>query len=170
LDWIALLGAVGVGAIVATALDALWVQRVLRESERQKWLRSEKLRVYAALSRDFMRLRGWDEWETLRDAATEAMLLEEDPATRARVVAHVGDIKQARDTARERHSEITMGPKMRFDRRGKFLINPAENARHEERKPLLLQQHQEAEANERKRLLSDARVVVEMLRLSLMRR
>ena len=80
MDWIPLLSAVGVGAIVAAivtkVLDVLWLQRVLEESERQKWLRSEKLRVYAALSRDFMRLRGWDEWETVRDAATEAMLLE----------------------------------------------------------------------------------------------
>jgi hypothetical protein len=85
-------------------------------------------------------------------------------------VAHVEDVKQARDKALDRYSEINMGPTVRYDRKGKLIINLAEKARHEERKPLLLQQHQEIVANERKRLRSDARAVVEMLRLSLMRR
>lgn len=54
MDWIQLLGAVGAGAIVTKLLDVLWVQRVLQDNEKRKWLREQCYRVYAALAREIL--------------------------------------------------------------------------------------------------------------------
>jgi hypothetical protein len=67
LHWIALFGAFGVGAIVVKLLDVLWLQRVVSESERRRWLRAEKLRAYSALARDLVAFRAWDEWQAVSD-------------------------------------------------------------------------------------------------------
>jgi len=54
MDWIQLLGAVGAGAIVTKLLDVLWVQRVLQDNEKRKWLREQRYRVYATLAREIL--------------------------------------------------------------------------------------------------------------------
>jgi len=53
-QWIPLLGAVGVGAIATKLLDVLWLQRVLHESERRKWLREQRYRVFSELAREIL--------------------------------------------------------------------------------------------------------------------
>jgi hypothetical protein len=153
-DWIALLSAAGVGAIIVKVLDVLWLQRVVSESERQKWLRAERLRAYAALSRDLMARRGWSDWRAVRDAATEAMLLEEDSAVRKRVDAHLDDVRDTSTRMKNQRDEID-------DR--------TQGAAGDER-VLAFEQHRQEERNERDRLLSDARAIVDMLRQSLLRR
>jgi hypothetical protein len=54
MDWIPLLGAVGAGAIATKVLDVLWVQRVLQDSERRKWLREQRYRAYGELARELL--------------------------------------------------------------------------------------------------------------------
>src|SRR6266850_3493865 len=54
MEWIPLLGAVGVGAVATKLLDVLWLQRVLHESERRRWLREQRYRVYGELAREML--------------------------------------------------------------------------------------------------------------------
>lgn len=53
MDWIPLLGAVGIGAIATKILDVLWLQRVMQSAERTKWLREQRIKAYGALAREF---------------------------------------------------------------------------------------------------------------------
>ena len=54
MDWIQLLGAVGAGAIATKLLDVLWVQRVLRDNEKRKWLREQRYKVYAIIAHEIL--------------------------------------------------------------------------------------------------------------------
>jgi hypothetical protein len=53
-EWVALLGAVGIGAIATKLLDVVWLQRVLATSERTKWLREQRYRAYSELTRELV--------------------------------------------------------------------------------------------------------------------
>src|SRR4051812_690307 len=53
MDWIPLLGAVGIGAIATKVLDVLWLQRVMQSAERTKWLREQRIKAYGALAKEF---------------------------------------------------------------------------------------------------------------------
>ncbi|OCH29855.1 hypothetical protein A6E13_19640 [Aliivibrio fischeri] len=51
MNWIELLAAVGAGAIFTKVIDIVWLQKVMRNHERDKWLRNEKLAAYSELSK-----------------------------------------------------------------------------------------------------------------------
>ena len=56
MDWIALLGAVGVGAIVTKILDVMWLSRVTQRAVHASWLRDQRLSAYAAVAEDCLSL------------------------------------------------------------------------------------------------------------------
>ncbi|WP_375320631.1 hypothetical protein [Aliivibrio logei] len=56
MDWIQLLGAVGVGALITKVIDVVWLQKVLRDNERQKWLRDKKLDAFEAMTKEILSL------------------------------------------------------------------------------------------------------------------
>ena len=81
MTWIQLLGAIGIGAIVTKILDVVWLQRMMRESDRRKWLRESRLRAYAVLARQLLAHGPWsgpEEPTELFSVAAEAMLLADD--------------------------------------------------------------------------------------------
>lgn len=49
-------GAVGLGGLLVKILDIMWLHKVLEKSERKKWLREQRLRVYSELSKELMAL------------------------------------------------------------------------------------------------------------------
>ena len=56
MEWIKLVGAVGIGAITTKLLDIVWLQNSLRESERRKWLREKRFEVYSDLTSELLSL------------------------------------------------------------------------------------------------------------------
>ena len=51
MDWIKLLGAIGFGAIITKVLDVIWLQSALKNAEREKWLRDQRMRVFSMLAK-----------------------------------------------------------------------------------------------------------------------
>jgi len=56
MDWIALLGAVGIGAITAKLLDVLFLHKMAEKSEKSRWIRDNKLNAFSLLSKDLLSL------------------------------------------------------------------------------------------------------------------
>ena len=50
MDWVSLVGAAGIGAILIKIIDIVWLQKALEKSEHKKWLRNQKLAVFTELS------------------------------------------------------------------------------------------------------------------------
>ncbi len=50
MDWVSLVGAAGIGAIIIKIIDIVWLQKALEKSEHKKWLRNQKLEVFTELS------------------------------------------------------------------------------------------------------------------------
>ena len=82
MDWLQVISAVGIGALLTKVLDIVWLQRSIRESEKRKWLREQRLKVYSALAAEILSMGR--SMESRRDAfsgyslAAEAMLLVDD--------------------------------------------------------------------------------------------
>lgn len=56
MDWIQLISAVGIGALLTKILDIVWLQRTMREAEKKKWFREQRLRVYTKLAEEILSL------------------------------------------------------------------------------------------------------------------
>ncbi|HBS80452.1 hypothetical protein [Alloalcanivorax sp.] len=82
MDWVQIVSAVGVGALLTKLLDIVWLQRSIRESEKRKWLREQRLRVYSTLAAEVLSMG--KSMESREDVfvgyslAAEAMLLAGD--------------------------------------------------------------------------------------------
>jgi len=50
MDWVSLVGAAGIGAILIKIIDIVWLQKALEKSEHKKWLRNQKLEGFTELS------------------------------------------------------------------------------------------------------------------------
>ena len=59
MNWVELLAAVGIGAIVVKMLDVLWLQRLLQESERKRWLRDQRHSAYSKLAKELISESYW---------------------------------------------------------------------------------------------------------------
>ena len=82
MDWLQIISAVGIGALMTKVLDIVWLQRSIRETEKKKWLRDQRLRVYSKLSEEMFSMG--KSFNTREDAfagyalAAEAILLSDD--------------------------------------------------------------------------------------------
>ena len=81
MNWIELVSAIGLGALATKVLDIMWLQKALSNSEKRKWLRVERLRVYTKLTEDILSLgknmKSRDSFSGYA-LASEAMLLVEN--------------------------------------------------------------------------------------------
>ena len=59
MDWIQLLSAVGLGAIVSEVLDVTWLQKAAQEATRSNWLRHQRLRAYSTLTKELISHGCW---------------------------------------------------------------------------------------------------------------
>ncbi len=82
MDWLQLISAVGIGALLTKLLDIVWLQRTIREADKKKWLREQRLRVYSKLAEEILSMG--KSMESRLDAfsgygfASEAILLVDD--------------------------------------------------------------------------------------------
>ncbi|MGL0931520.1 hypothetical protein ACSTDZ_21335 [Vibrio vulnificus] len=92
MDWFELISAAGVGAVTIKLLDIVWMQRVIRESEKKKWLREKRLAAYSKLTSEVLSLGR--EFQTREDVfkgyalAAEAMLLADNKRLAERIESH----------------------------------------------------------------------------------
>jgi hypothetical protein len=56
MDWLQIISAVGVGALLTKVLDIVWLQKSLQEAEKRKWFREQRLRVYSKLAEELISL------------------------------------------------------------------------------------------------------------------
>jgi hypothetical protein len=93
MDWIEIVGAVGFGAIVTKLLDILWLQRVMLENDRRRWLRDKRLQAFATVTRDFITLgltrTDPSHFHEGYVAAAEAMLLAGDDELATRIDRYI---------------------------------------------------------------------------------
>lgn len=88
MDWLQLISAVGIGALLTKVLDIVWLQRSLRTSEKQKWLREQRLRVYSNIADEILSLG------TTKDSRTDVF---SGYALAAEAILLVDDDKLAND-------------------------------------------------------------------------
>lgn len=56
MNWIQLISAVGVGALITKLMDVLWLQKVVHQNEHKKWLREQRLEAYSELTEELLSL------------------------------------------------------------------------------------------------------------------
>lgn len=56
MTFLELASATGLGALIIKILDIVWLQRALQSSEKSKWLREQRLRVYSKVIAEIMSL------------------------------------------------------------------------------------------------------------------
>jgi len=82
--WIEIIGAIGIGAVITKVLDIFWLQKIMEESEKRKWLRDNQLRAFSKLAKETLsfRLSGgvldYDNPFEFYGIAAESILLIED--------------------------------------------------------------------------------------------
>jgi len=54
MNWLQFISAIGIGALLTKILDIIWLQRSIRETERIKWLRDQRLRVYSKVAEEML--------------------------------------------------------------------------------------------------------------------
>jgi len=54
MNWLHLLSAFGLGAILVKLLDIIWLQGVLQEHHRRNWLRDKRYQAFSSLSKEFI--------------------------------------------------------------------------------------------------------------------
>ncbi len=96
MNWIELLGAVGIGAIVTKLLDVVWPTRIQERHAARKWLRDNKLGAFSKLARALASL-GLDKFVTgdlwkLRALSSEAELLIEDEELVSKLRQFINDL------------------------------------------------------------------------------
>jgi hypothetical protein len=89
MSFVEIAGAFGLGAIAVKLLDILWLRRVLSQSEKARWLREQRLRVYSGLASELLSMgRAHGTREDVFRAysfVAEALLLVEDDGLAARL-------------------------------------------------------------------------------------
>lgn len=84
MTFLELASAVGLGALLTKILDIVWLQRALQQSEKAKWLREQRLRVYSKVITEVMslgQLHGTrEDLFSAHAFFSEAILLTEDEA------------------------------------------------------------------------------------------
>ena len=83
MNWIQLLGAVGIGAIVVKLLDIFWLQQLVQENEHLKWLKEKRFQTFTTLSKELIsfglhgeKLKG--PFETFATVADALLLIEDN--------------------------------------------------------------------------------------------
>ncbi len=96
MDWIKVFGAIGVGAIITKILDVIWLQSALRNAERERWLRDQRMRVFSLLARELVGSQLEKSRENIDSAkaiAAEALLLLPSLEVRNDLSHHFNDIE-----------------------------------------------------------------------------
>jgi len=100
MDWIQLLGAVGIGAIAAKLLDVLWLQRTIHESEKRKWLRDQRLKAFTSLSKVLLSEGLWygnvESPSAMELAAEAVLLLPEDNELVGLIEEYIPDVSDTK--------------------------------------------------------------------------
>ena len=113
IDWIPLLGAVGVGAIATKLLDVVWLQRVIHNSERRRWLREARYSVFGKLTREII-VYGPLHYSTgstsLEEIIADAILLVDEPTLLSNLERYVPTLEDTQRRLSELPPLAAMSP------------------------------------------------------------
>ena len=59
MQFVEILGSAGIAAITVKILDVLWLQKVISDNERTKWLRDKQLQVFSRVSGELISQKNW---------------------------------------------------------------------------------------------------------------
>jgi hypothetical protein len=110
MNWISLLGAIGVGAIVTKLLDVLWLNRVVRDNERAKWLREQRLVVFSKLAQELLSMGLWNGSTKPVEAlslAAQAILIANDDLLAKRIESFFSSTLEAKETLDKMQREVS---------------------------------------------------------------
>ena len=99
MEWIKILGAIGFGAIVTKVLDVVWLQRAVRNAEKETWLRDKRILVFSELTEELLDgqlSKGIDRTNATRKIAFKALLLLPNPEDRKLLEVHFDDVIQTK--------------------------------------------------------------------------
>jgi len=91
MNWIEIIGAIGIGAVITKVLDIFWLQKIMEQSEERKWLRDNRFKAFSKLSKELLSFRlyedvhGYENPFELCAIAAESMLLIEDNKIKNRI-------------------------------------------------------------------------------------
>lgn len=60
MDWLKLMSAAGIGAIIIKLIDILWLEKSKRNYEHRKWIKEQRLKAYSQLITELSSKKIWD--------------------------------------------------------------------------------------------------------------
>lgn len=136
MSWIQILSAIGFGAIVTKLLDVVWLQRALRKSERDKWLRDQRLRSFSLLSKELISdglSKGSDEIRLAKEIVAEVLLLLPKTHLRVEVKEFFEDVEKTKrkidhfinngSSTLEERAELREKEKIRLRDKAEYILN-----------------------------------------------
>jgi hypothetical protein len=166
MNWIGLLGAIGIGAIATKLLDVLWLNRVVRDNERAKWLREQRLVVFSKLAQELLSMGLWSGSTKPAEAlslAAQAILIANDDRLAQRIESFFSSTLEARETLDEMQREAsTIRRQIKLDTDDQQIekINTEAQA--------IIDRRQETMKVEYVRIHQDAHALVQELRVALL--
>src|SRR3990172_5777976 len=97
MQWIPLISAFGIGALITKLLDVVWLQRLIASQQHQAWLRNQRLESFTEVVREFTSFGLHSKGELKSPfesyaAISKALLLIPDPALIKRIDHFVVDL------------------------------------------------------------------------------
>ncbi len=56
-----ILGSIGIGAIVVKILDVWWLQKIMYNNDKQRWVLDKKFDIFSKISNDLISGKGWSD-------------------------------------------------------------------------------------------------------------
>ena len=166
MNWISLLGAIGVGAIVTKLLDVLWLNRVVRDNERAKWLREQRLVVFSKLAQELLSMGLWNGSTKPVEAlslAAQAILIANDDLLAKRIESFFSSTLEAKETLEKMQREAsTIHRQIKFDTDDQQIEKIKAEAQ------AIIDRRQEKMKAKYVRIHQDARALVQELRAALL--
>ena len=84
MNWIEIIGLIGVGSVITTVLNIFWLPKIMEKIEKRKWLRDKQLKAFSKLSKEILSFRsskGVSDYKGIhefRGIAAESIILIED--------------------------------------------------------------------------------------------
>jgi len=100
MGWAELLSAGAIGGLLVKTVDTLWIQRVVAERERRRWLREQRFVAYSELASELLQMgvwRGTAKLDEVAAATARAALIAADHRVSGRIREWFDDLVAAKN-------------------------------------------------------------------------
>lgn len=136
MNWIEIIGAIGVGAVITKVLDIFWLPKIMEKIEKREWLRDNRLRAFSKLAKETLSLRlgeeafDFDNPYKFYEIAAEPMLLIEDSEIKSRInnfIVSLNEIfeihKAGKEISDSKYNKMVTESRAIVDLLGSLIIN-----------------------------------------------